>query len=84
MKIINRRYIEEEDIRQACAENKWFTHGTSEEYEKLFKMSEGIISDNKLYKICRYIADHSRDCYDIGTFMFVLNKYCLTTFVVEE
>lgn len=60
MKIKEIKRINTDKLRNMCANNNWYTVGTSEDYIKMFKMCEkDNITTNQLYKIAKDIYEHT-------------------------
>lgn len=81
------RHLSGDDLRSLCIRNNWYTHGTCEEYERLFNFlhdecgcPENMTTD-KLAEIAEDIMEHSDiTSYTITTVMFELARACNTFF----
>ena len=74
MKIVTKRIIGAEDLRQTCIKNKWYTRGDNQAYEKLLGMCQEPhteLTDELLTDIVLDIEAHS----DLDDFM---EKYNLS------
>ena len=57
------------DIRSLCIQNNWFTHGTNEQYERLFNMAESGADVHTLAAIIWTCSDP-----DCGTLVEIAEK----------
>lgn len=74
------------DVRKLCIENKWYTKGTCDEYEKMFNYinsCEDFKTENIVY-VAKDIKDHSDTEQDITSFCFELARICYCFFFEEE
>lgn len=82
-KYIERRTISAYSLRKLCVRNEWFTRGTNEEYERLFKLcSCGNITVDILGQMADMIEKHSELPADVHVedIMFDLNAVANVTF----
>ncbi len=55
------RLLDTTTLRKVCVENDYYTRGTSEEYDNLFKIiwDNKIVTDEQLIKVAEDIYNHS-------------------------
>ena len=90
MRIIENKKIDKKELRAMCIKNNLYDGSTSEDYDNLFKMSEGEVTAEKLYNIAVDIAEHSTSHWQtdnevLAGLMYLINKYAVrTTYKIEE
>lgn len=89
MKFTETRHLDSTKLRSLCIEHDWYTHGTNEEYGRLFDRlydccgcPENLTTD-KLVEIATDIYDHSEITdYTIEAILFELARACYSYFDV--
>ena len=91
MKVIERRYLDRDDVRATCIRNDWYDAGTCSAYERMLNMVEdGTVTTLKLYKIAKDIVIHTsrypeKDNMEIENVMYYLDKQaCVTLFTIVD
>lgn len=91
MKFKETRTMSASKLRDLCIKRGWYTHGTNEEYSRLFDMLSDFcgcpehLTTEKLVEIAEDIWDHSHITdYTIETVLFELARNCFTIFDIDE
>lgn len=90
-KIIEKRVLFPEALRQLCIENDWCTHMTNEQYYKLFKACDEVEAGNQweittkdlqsmAEQIIEYSDEDSIDCLLLTDVMSIISHRCLSFF----
>lgn len=60
-KIVAHRFMKQDEIRNMCVANDWYTCGTVKEFSELMDLVEncGEPTDEKIYQVAKNIYDHS-------------------------
>lgn len=98
MKIETTKLIHSSELRALCIKKEWYTQGTNEDYDKLFRKVFNMqnISDMDIYNIAKDIVEHSNkdkllsECglnekRLIESFMYEINKISDVCFeIIDE
>lgn len=73
------------EVRHLCIKNEWYTRGDNRAYSAMLDMvDESEPTTSNLYKVAKDIKEHSNTDSDIAGIMFLMKKYCVTSFYTIE